>query len=334
MLLNYFGESLENNCNNCDVCKNPPQQFDGTIVAQKALSAIARMNQNVAMGLLIDVLRGSHRQEILEKGYDKIKTFGAGREFSHGEWQFYIAQLMNSGYIEVAYDQRHVLRLTEACQEVLFKGKKVNLVQLVAHQKQTEKRKEEAKPKPKTAVLQEELFERLRALRKKIAQERGIPPYLVLGDVTLEQLASQKPTVEAALWNITGMGERKIQLYGSLFMNEVIEFVKEKSGEDVFIKGSTYVITYDLYKKGLSVDEIAMARNLNPVTIYSHFAYLYEKGENIDIKQFISKDEVKKVIDILPSMNEPYQLADLQKALEGLEYHKIRLALAYINKKK
>ncbi len=334
MLLNYFGESLEKDCGNCDVCKNPPQHFDGTVVAQKALSAIVRMNQNVAMGLLIDVLRGSHRQEILEKGYDKIKTFGMGREFAHGEWQFYIAQMLNLGLVEVAYDQHHALRLTDASQDVLFKGKKVNLVQLVTHKKQTEKRKEEAKPKPKTAILQEELFERLRALRKKIAQERGIPPYLVLGDVTLEQLATQRPTIEAALWNITGMGERKIQLYGSLFMNEVIAFVKEKSGDDIFIKGSTYVITYDMLKQGMSVDEIAMARNLNPVTIYSHFAYLYEKGENIDIQQFITKAEVKKVLDVLPSMSEPYKLTELQAAVEGLEYHKIRLALAYVNRNK
>jgi ATP-dependent DNA helicase RecQ len=332
MLLNYFGESLEKDCGNCDVCKNPPQHFDGTVVAQKALSGIARLNQNAAMGLLIDVLRGSHRQEIVERGYDKIKTFGVGREFNHGEWQFYIAQMLNLGLVEVAYDQRHALKLTEASQDVLFKGKKVNLIQLVAHKKFTEKRVEEAKVKPKNVALQEELFERLRLLRKKIAQERGIPPYLVLGDVTLEQLASQRPTVEASLWNITGMGERKIQLYGSLFMNEIIEFVKQKTGDDVYIKGSTYVITYDMFKKGLSIDEIALARNLNPVTIYSHLAYLYEKGEAIDIQQFVTKEEVKKVIDVLPSMSEPYQLAEVQKAIEGLEYYKIRLALAYVNR--
>jgi ATP-dependent DNA helicase RecQ len=332
MLLNYFGESLEKDCGNCDVCKNPPQHFDGTVVAQKALSGIARLNQNAAMGLLIDVLRGSHRQEIVERGYDKIKTFGVGREFNHGEWQFYIAQMLNLGLVEVAYDQRHALKLTEASQDVLFKGKKVNLIQLVAHKKFTEKRVEEAKVKPKNVALQEELFERLRLLRKKIAQERGIPPYLVLGDVTLEQLASQRPTVEASLWNITGMGERKIQLYGSLFMNEIIEFVKQKTGDDVYIKGSTYVITYDMFKKGLGVDEIALARNLNPVTIYSHLAYLYEKGETIDIQQFVTKEEVKRVIDVLPSMSEPYQLAELQKVIEGLEYYKIRLALAYVSR--
>ncbi len=333
MLLNYFGESLEKDCENCDVCKNPPKHFDGTVVAQKALSCIARLNQNAAMGLVIDVLRGSHRQEIVDRGYDKIKTFGVGREFNHGEWQFYIAQMLNLGLVEVAYDQRHALKLTEASQDVLFKGKKVNLIQLVAHKKQTEKRVEEAKSvKSKNVALQEELFERLRLLRKKIAQERGIPPYLVLGDVTLEQLAAQRPTVEAALWNITGMGERKIQLYGSLFMNEIIDFVKQKTGDDVYIKGSTYVITYDMFKKGLSIDEIALARNLNPVTIYSHLAYLYEKGEAIDIQQFITKEEVKKVIDVLPTMKEPYQLIELQRAIEGLEYYKIRLALAYVNR--
>lgn len=334
MLLNYFGESLEKDCGNCDVCKNPPKVFDATIVAQKALSAIYRLNQGVSMGLLIDVLRGSHRQEILEKGFDKIKTFGVGREYAHGEWQFYIAQLINLGLLEVAYDQHHALKLTAASHEVLFQQKKVSLVQLVTHKQQSEKRKEEAKPKPKAVSLQEELFELLKSLRKKIAQERGIPPYLVLSDVTLEQLAAQKPTVEAALWNITGMGERKIQLYGSAFMNEIITFVKQKAGEDVYIKGSTYVITYDMYKQGKSVEEIALARDLNPVTIYSHLAYLYEKGESIDLKQFVTKDEIKRVIDVLPNLELPYKLADIQQLTQGLEYHKIRLALAYINKKR
>lgn len=333
MLLNYFGETLEKDCGNCDVCRNPPQHFDGTIVVQKALSAIARLNQKISMGLLIDVLRGSQRHEILEKGFDKIKTFGAGREYSYGEWQFFLAQMLNLGFIEIAYDQHHALKLTKASEEVLFQGRKVNLVQLVSHKKHKEKQKEIAKPVIKTQNLQEELFERLRKLRQKIAKERGIPAYLVLGDVTLEQLAAQKPTVEAALWNITGMSERKVQLFGSQFMNEIIDFVKEKMGHGNFIPGSTYIITHDMLKEGKSVDEIAKARNINPVTVYSHIAYLYEKGENIDLKKYITKEEVKRVIDTLPKMKEPYQIADLQDVIEGMEYHKIRLALAYVNRK-
>lgn len=333
MLLNYFGETLEKDCGNCDVCRNPPQHFDGTIVAQKALSALARLSEKVAMGLLIDVLRGSHRQDILERGFDKIKTFGAGREFSHAEWQFFLAQMLNMGLLEVAYDQHHALKLTKASEAVLFQGKKVNLVQMQSHKKHKEKQKEEAKPISKTQNLQEELFERLRKLRQKIAKERGIPAYLVLGDVTLEQLAAQRPTVEAALWNITGMSERKIQLYGSAFMNEIIEFVKEKAGQGNFITGSTYIITHEMLKEGKTVDQIAQSRNLNPVTVYSHIAYLYEKGENIDLKKYISKEEVKKVIDILPTMEEPYQIADIQNVIEELEYYKIRLALAYVNRK-
>lgn len=332
MLLNYFGEILEKDCGNCDVCHNPPQHFDGTVVAQKALSAIARMNQKVAMGLLIDVLRGSHRQDIIEKEYDKIKTFGAGREFSHGEWQFFLAQMLNLGLIEVAYDQHHALKLTKASEEVLFHDKKVNLVQLVI---KTKLKKQPVKKQiSKNLTYEEQLFIRLKKLAQKIGNERGIAAYLVLSDVTLEQLATQKPTVEAALWNITGMSERKIQLYGSQFMNEIIDFVKEKVGQGNFMQGSTYIITHDMLKSGKSIDEIAQARNLNPVTIYSHIAYLYEKGENIDIKKYISKEEVKKVIDVLPQLNEPYQINELQDIIEGLEYYKIRLALAYVNRKK
>ena len=330
MLLNYFAEQLDKDCGNCDVCNNPPKYFDGKLVTQKALSAIARLNQNVAMGILIDVLRGSHRQEIIDKGYDQIKTFGAGREYSHAEWQFYLAQMLNLGLIEIAYDQKMVVRLTTASNDVLFGEKKVNLVQMSIQKDIAEKRRVEFKPKSQSQTLKEELFERLRALRKKIARDRGIPPYLVLGDVSLEQLAEKRPVLDADLLNITGMGERKIQIYGDLFLGEIINFVKEKNGEEVFVKGATYIVTYDLYKNGLSVGEIAQARGLNEVTIYSHLAYLYEKGEPVDLKKFISNEEIKEVMAALPGKELPYKMAEIQRETSGMDYYKIRLALAYI----
>lgn len=330
MLLNYFAEHLDKDCGNCDVCQNPPQHFDGRVVAQKALSAIARMNQNVAMGILIDVLRGSHRHEIIEKGFDKIKTFGAGREYSYVEWQFYLAQMLNLGLLEIAYDQKHALKLTEESNKVLFGDKNVHLVRMNIQKDIVEKRREESKPKSRTLSIQEELFERLRALRKKIARERGIPPYLVLGDVTLEELARKKPLLDADLQNITGMGERKIQIYGDLFLEEITNFVREKNEGNGFVKGATYIATYDLFKKGLSVAEIAQLRGLNEVTIFSHLAYLYEKGEVIELQKYINAKEIAKVRSVLPMITEPYKMSDIQKLADGMEYHKIRLALASI----
>jgi ATP-dependent DNA helicase RecQ len=335
ILLNYFSETMEHDCGNCDVCLNPPRQFDGTVIAQKALSAIARMNQEVGMGILIDVLRGSARQEILEKGYQNIKTYGAGREYSFPEWQFYLLQLLNMGIIEIAYDRRHTLALTPQSHDILFNGKKVDLVQIATHKKAIESRQIESKPKSKKAALQEELFEKLRQLRLRFANERGVPAYNIFTDKTLEEMAQKMPTNDASMANISGMSERKMQLFGSPFMQTIVDFVKEKTIEGAYIQGSTYVLTHEMYKNGMTVEAIAKERGISAVTVYSHLAYLYEKGETIPIGNYVNKEEVKKVLDVLPLMQEPYQLSLIFQALnEQIEYHKIRFALAYFNKNK
>jgi ATP-dependent DNA helicase RecQ len=335
ILLNYFSESMEQDCGNCDVCLNPPRHFDGTVIAQKALSAIYRMNQEVGMGLLIDVLRGSARQEILEKEYNKIKTYGAGREYTFVEWQFYILQLLNLGIVEIAYDRHHTLALTNSANEVLFNGKKVGLVQIASHKKEIESRQADSKPKNKKAVLQDDLFERLRQLRLRIANERGVPAYQIFTDKSLEVMAQKMPTNDASFSNVEGVSERKLQLFGTQFMQVIIEFVKEKTIEGAYIQGSTYVLTFEMHKKGMSAEQIAKERGISPVTVYSHLAYLYEKGENINLSNYVNKDEVKKVLEVLPLMEEPYQLSVIYQALnEQVEYHKIRFGLAYFNKNK
>ncbi|KAA3640347.1 MAG: DNA helicase RecQ, partial [Bacteroidetes bacterium] len=128
ILLNYFNENLSEDCGNCDVCKNPPQKIDGTEVTQKALSAVYRLKEKVGMGMLIDVLRGSGKKEIFQRGYNQIKTYGAGREIPYPQWQSYLLQMLNLGYLEIAADQNNVVKLTQASQKVLFEGKKVELV--------------------------------------------------------------------------------------------------------------------------------------------------------------------------------------------------------------
>ena len=335
ILLNYFSEVMEQDCGNCDVCLNPPRQFDGTLIAQKALSAITRLREEVGFGLLIDVLRGSARQEILEKNYHTIKTYGAGREYTFVEWQFYLLQLLSLGFIEIAYDKHHTLALTPRSREVLFNGKKVDLVQMAVHKKETESRKEDSKPKGKKASLQEELFELLRQMRLRIANERGVAAYQIFTDKTLEAMAQKMPTTDAAISNIEGMSERKMQLFATPFMEVIIEFIKEKTIEGSYIQGSTYVLTHEMHKKNMSIEAIAKERGISPITVASHLAYLYEKGENINIGNYVTKEEVKKVLDILPIMEEPYQLSVIFQALnEQLEYQKIRFALAYFNKNK
>ncbi|MEM1122595.1 MAG: DNA helicase RecQ, partial [Bacteroidota bacterium] len=207
ILLNYFSEPFEKACGNCDVCKNPPQYFDGTVIAQKALSAVYRLKQQVGSAMIIDVLRGSGRREVYEKGYQNIKTYGAGRDASYRDWQFFMMQLINLGFLEVAYDDRNVLRLTSLSQAVLFNNKKVQLVQPQVAQSRTAQAKAKA-VKPKRQRVRDELFEILRVLRRDLALQRGVPPYVVFSDATLEEMAAKRPTIDADLMDISGVGER------------------------------------------------------------------------------------------------------------------------------
>ncbi|MBI1224086.1 MAG: DNA helicase RecQ [Bacteroidetes bacterium] len=339
ILLNYFNETMLENCGNCDVCKNPPKDFDGTIIAQKALSAVSRLQEQVGTGMLVDVLRGSKSYNLLSNGYDKIKTYGAGKDVRQEDWFFYLEQMMNQGLIEIAYDDHSKIKLTNASKSVLFDGQKVQLVQ--AEVQKARKEEEAAKIPSRTKRTSErqrvrdELFEHLRQLRLDIARKKGVPPYIVFGDATLEEMAAERPTTEADFSLISGVGEQKLREFGRVFLDGIQEFLLAKKDEGMRIAGSTYLETFRLYKQGASVDEIAAQRGISPVTVFSHYAYLYEKGENINIWTFLTKTDAQRVANILQNMEPPYKLQEVFLALnEEVAYEKIRLSIALYNKHK
>lgn len=224
ILLNYFNEDHKENCGNCDICSNPPQAFDGTQIAQKALSAVYRLREQVGLGLLVDVLRGSGRKDIRDRGYDQIKTFGAGRDIPTFTWQNYLSQLINLGYLDIAYDQYGVLRLTPASQRVLFEKETVQLVRPATLKERKAQEKEQVKKKTTAERVRDELFELLRQLRRKLAQEKGVPPYIIFSDATLEEMAATKPVNDEELKAVSGVGDRKLQLYGDAFMEVILKY--------------------------------------------------------------------------------------------------------------
>lgn len=242
ILLNYFGETMTHDCGNCDVCRNPPERFDGTIIVQKALSGIARTDQQVGISTLIDLLKGAATQEIIEKKYDQLKTYGVGRDIPARDWQDYLLQMLNLGYFEVAYNEKNHLKITEAGKKVLFGKERAQLVVIKReeHLGQESKRgKKKAKiQEPQAPVLtpavfeneDEYLFEELRVLRKKLADSQAIPAYIVLSDKTLHLLSSAKPTTIEAFGEISGIGEFKKEKYGKDFV-EVIRRFLNKSGK-------------------------------------------------------------------------------------------------------
>ena len=227
ILLNYFNEDYNENCGNCDICRNPPEAFDGSVIAQKALSAIYRLRERVGLNLLIDILRGSARRDILERGYDKIKTYGAGRDISTGIWLNYISQLVNLGYIEIAYEQHGVLKLTPSSKRVLFEKEAVELVRFNTIKERREQEKKQANKKTKRTGVRNQLFEHLRQLRRKLAQEKGVPPYIIFSDKTLEEMAAVKPVNETDMSNISGVGEQKLRMYGPIFIEAILDFPSE-----------------------------------------------------------------------------------------------------------
>ncbi|MGQ1908316.1 DNA helicase RecQ [Marinifilum sp. RC60d5] len=327
ILLSYFGEHLEEDCGNCDVCKNPPRLFDGTIIAQKAFSAIVRLKEQVAAGILIDVLRGSLRQEIINKGYNRIKTYGAGKDIAHSDWQQYILQLLNLGYISVAYENGNALKLSEQGREVLLGERLVNLVHLSSM-----KSDPQVKPIVKTEkqLAREGLFEELRKLRLRISRKENIAPYLVFSDATLKQMTEEKPTSEFEMKLISGVGVRKYQLYGALFINEILGYVQAKNKE-AKKSGESFYKTYEYYKQGFSVNEIANIRKINPVTIYSHLASLYEKGADVDLSEFFNSSELEQIENAYRSLNKTENIKELYLYMnEEVEYYKIRLVISYL----
>ncbi len=339
ILLNYFNETNFENCGNCDICKNPPKYMEGTVLAQKALSAVARLNEQVSAGVLVDVLRGSKSYGILSKGYDKVKTYGAGKDIRQEDWFFYLEQLVNQGLLEIAYDDFSKVKLTQASQSVLFNGQNVQLVQAGTVQKR--KNEEDAKTagyKKKTSIRQrvrDELFEHLRKLRLELARDKGVPPYIVFSDATLEEMAAERPVTEKDMLEISGVGEMKMKEFGHDFLKAIQSFLLEKKEEGITVKGATYLETFRMHQQGFSVEEIAANRELTTNTVLSHFAYLYEKGESIKIQKFVQKEEIQRIAEIIKTLEEPYRLKEIFDALsEEVSYGKIRLALLYLKNSK
>ncbi|MDE0536236.1 DNA helicase RecQ [Tenacibaculum sp. L6] len=327
ILLSYFGELIEENCGNCDVCENPPQFFDGTIIAQKGLSAIYRLQEKEAMGTVIDVLRGAKNAAVLDKNYDKLKTYGVGNDVSWRDWQHYLIQLTNQGYCQIAFHLNNSLQLTDFSNKVLFDGEKVQLTTPVEFQKEV---KEAVKEKRKKAV-KDTLFERLRKLRYRIAQEEDIAAYLVFNDATLKEIERERPQSDEEFLAISGVGQRKLEVYGGEFMEEIKTFLNEKKRT----KKDTTLETFKLYKEGLTVDEIAENRGLKPTTIFSHLSKLYLEGKDVSLDEFIEADVLALVANAKKVLKNETALKPYFEFLgEKVPYEKIRVGLTILQRKR
>ena len=231
ILLSYFNERFDHDCHNCDVCDNPPERFDGTTLAQMALSAIKRTDEQAGMYTVTDILRGWRKAEVVEKGYDQLKTFGVGRDLSVTEWNAYLLQMLQMGLFEVAYDENNHLKITEYGNEVLYGRRQIELNRF---ERRGFNVKKQPAPSPQPVIIEEEkpakqmdkaLFERLRDVRKALATASHIAPYMVFSDKSLAAMATEKPTNQAEFSIIYGVGELKCKKYWRPFTAAINDYL-------------------------------------------------------------------------------------------------------------
>ncbi len=323
ILLSYFGELMEDNCGNCDVCENPPEFFDGTIIAQKALSAIYRLQGKEAMGTVIDFLRGAKNAAILGKNYQVLKTYGVGKDISWKDWQYYMVQLVNQGYCQIAFHQHNAMQLNEFSKKILFKGEKIALTSPLELEKRTEV------PQIKKKKRREDsLYERLRTLRYRIASEENIAAYLVFSDATLKEIETQRPLTDQEFLAISGVGKRKLEVYGGEFVSEIKNFLFEKKRK----KKDTTLATYELYLEDFTIEEIAEQRGLKIPTIFSHLSQLYKEGKDIDLRKYVTAEELSLISNAKKILKEEQALKPYYEFLnEKITYEKIRVGLTILN---
>jgi ATP-dependent DNA helicase RecQ len=235
ILLNYFSEQTDHDCGNCDVCENPPQRFDGSRYVQMALSAAKRANEEIRISTIIEILKGIHSPTVNRNGFDRLKTFGVGKELTTTDWQDYLLQMLQMGFIEIAYNEGNKVKVTDIGEDVLYGRKNAQLYIVDHSEKERPKKKTKLRLEiptitipglpPTTGIEDPKLFEVLRSLRMTCAEEEGFPPYIIFSDKVLHALATIKPITLEQFGNISGIGEHKRQKYGERFVALIKKYV-------------------------------------------------------------------------------------------------------------
>lgn len=319
-LLGYFGEHITEDCGNCDICKTPPKYFDGTLIAQKVCSAVARLQEQEALGMVLDVLRGAQNSQVYDKRYQNIKTFGAAKDISWRDLQQYVIQLLNQGVLQIYFHENGRLLLTPLAKKVLFENKKVRLANIV---QETEVVKTEKTPRKRA-----DLFDKLRTLRSKLANEIGMPVYIVFSDAALEDMEYKKPRTREEFAEVSGVGEAKLEKYADDFLR-VINRHLDGLESDL----PTHERSYKMFvQENLSVMEIAKRRGLSEDSVYGHFIKMNQAGAPFDFSKYISSEEIQKVKTAKEKLENPDTLKPYFEYFEEqMPYWKIKMGLHLIS---
>jgi ATP-dependent DNA helicase RecQ len=314
-LLAYFGETLSQPCGRCDNCVAPPQTWDGTEAARKALSCVYRTGQRFGVNYVIDVLTGKADPRIHDNGHDRVSTFGIGADLSATEWRSVFRQLIARNYLEVDFDGYGALRLASACRPLLRGAERIELRKSAQPERSARPRLERTHETLRS--FDRPVFEALRELRRSIAESQGVPPYVILHDSTLRELARTRPESGEAMREIRGIGERKLALYGEMFLKEIGRFPREDLTENAL--SATVNETLYLHTQGRDAQTIADERGLKVSTVYAHFAEAIEAGllEARDVLP-LGEDEITRIGHTLELLEAPVDRR-IKPAYEALE---------------
>jgi ATP-dependent DNA helicase RecQ len=315
-VLGYFGESFAGNCGNCDNCRNGTNNQDWTIEAQKFLSCVARTGQKFGMMHIINVLRGGKGERIIQYQHHLLSTYGIGKDKTVQEWKRLSRSLVQQNLLVETEDDFRILKLNQHSWEVMRKQRSVFIA---VPQKANGQILGDDNPNTLESDL---LFDRLRQLRKKIADSQGVPPYVIFHDSSLRLMAQSKPRSLGEFRQISGVVQSKVQQYGDIFIAAINDFCQDSLP-------STQLLTLQYYQDGLTVEEIARKRSLKVSTIYEHLAKLLEAGYEIDINQLVSKNKQEYIRLVIKKVGDR-SLKTLKENLgDNYSYEEIKLVVAW-----
>ena len=341
VLLGYFGETLRGeNCGNCDNCQRPSTTEDRTSDVLKFLFGVAKTGQRFGFRQIIDVLRGANTQKIRDYHHDQLPIYGIGKELSADEWQRIGRALLHQGLLTETTDGYPVLRLNELSLEVL---RKERTVEIAAPIKPVQKRQVKSDDTLALKPEEEELFQCLRALRKQIADELGVPPYVVFPDMSLRYMAQRRPQSRSQFAQIPGVGSNKLAAYFTPFTDEIRDYcLSHHLKMDIEPQRTTIVAptlatsvgtrqqTLALYQQGLNVEDIATERNLKPITIINHLTELAEAGEAVDLDRLVQPEHYEVIVDALQQIGNDLLRPVKDFLGDEYSYEEIRLVRAAI----
>ncbi len=330
VLLSYFGEDIGGkNCGKCDVCISPRETFDGTKAAQKLLACVEELDQRFGMNHVIDVLVGSKNKKITTKRHHLLKNHGAGRDYSKAQWQAIAREMIQKGVLRVEGIRYPLLTLNKDSREILDGNQAVSLVK-PTEERQIIRHKE-------NMSAETGLFDRLKRLRKTLADRKNLPPYIIFSDTSLEQMASNLPGTHQEFLDITGVGENKLKKYGDAFLAEIADHIAGKPVQSPKLpKGvlgrisATQQDTLDLHRQGLTIQQIANIRNLSSSTIITHIEKLILAGEIDSIDEWVDTHKQQAIQKAISDVGPDYLSPIKEKLGDDCMYNEIKLVRATV----